>query len=139
DPNACVHCGRCTSVCPILAERPKGALPAVFAAWNQNDEVRRDSTSGGVFTLLAEYVLESGGVVYGAAFDDRMHLRHVACFLKEELSRLRGAKYDQSDPNGIYREIKRSLELPPVLFSGTPSQVYRLYPCLRCRPANLLT
>lgn len=139
DPNVCVHCGRCTSVCPILAERPKGALPAVFAAWNQNDEVRKDSTSGGVFTLLAEYVLESGGVVYGAAFDDRMHLRHVACFRKEELWRLRGAKYVQSDLNGIFREIKRWLEVRPVLFSGTPCQVDGLYHYLGCRPDNLLT
>ena len=139
DPNVCVHCGRCTSVCPILAERPKGALPAVFAAWNQNDEVRKDSTSGGVFTLLAEYVLESGGVVYGAAFDDRMHLRHVACFRKEELWRLRGAKYVQSDLNGIFREIKRWLEVRPVLFSGTPCQVDGLYHYLGRRPDNLLT
>ena len=77
-------------------------MPAVFAAWNRNDEIRRDSTSGGVFTLLAEYILESGGVVFGAAFDGSQHLRHTACFRKEELWRLRGAKYVQSDLEGVF-------------------------------------
>lgn len=64
--DACIHCGRCTNVCPPLHPRPQGPLPAVYAAWNRDDAVRKDSTSGGVFTALAEYVLEDGGVVYGA-------------------------------------------------------------------------
>ena len=139
DGEACVRCGRCTSVCPILTERPRGAMPAVFAAWNKNDDIRRDSTSGGIFTLLAEHVLEQGGVVYGAAFDSRMHLRHIACFRKEELWRLRGAKYVQSDLNGIFREIRKWLEQRPVLFSGTPCQVDGLYRYLGGRPENLTT
>ena len=139
DGEACVRCGRCTAVCPILAERPKASMPAVFAAWNQNDEIRRDSTSGGIFTLLAEHVLEQGGVVYGAAFDSNMHLRHTACFRREELRQLRGAKYVQSDLNGIFREIRKWLEQRPVLFSGTPCQVDGLYRYLGCRPENLTT
>ena len=139
DPDACVRCGRCTAVCPILAERPQSSLPAVFAAWNKNDDIRKDSTSGGIFTLLAEYVLEQGGVVYGAAFDSRMHLRHIACFRREELWRLRGSKYVQSDLNGIFREIKKWLEQRPVLFSGTPCQVDGLYYYLGGRPENLTT
>ena len=52
DGAACVRCGHCTAVCPVLRERPQSSMPAVFAAWNRNDEIRRDSTSGGVFTLL---------------------------------------------------------------------------------------
>ena len=59
DGAACVRCGHCTAVCPVLRERPQSSMPAVFAAWNRNDEIRRDSTSGGVFTLLAEYILEN--------------------------------------------------------------------------------
>ena len=107
DGAACVRCGHCTAVCPVLRERPQSSMPAVFAAWNRNDEIRRDSTSGGVFTLLAEYILESGGVVFGAAFDGSQHLRHTACFRKEELWRLRGAKYVQSDLEGVFREVRR--------------------------------
>ena len=76
DSGACIRCGRCTAVCPILRRRPAASMPAVFAAWNKNDDIRKDSTSGGVFTLLAEYILESGGVVFGAAFD--LSLIHIS-------------------------------------------------------------
>ncbi|MDD3346609.1 polysaccharide pyruvyl transferase family protein [Oscillibacter sp.] len=135
----CVHCGRCTAVCPLLHEREKGPLPAVYAAWHKDDGIRKDSTSGGAFTALAEYVLEGGGVVYGAAFDAKQHLRHVACFRKEELWRLRGAKYVQSDLGDTFREIRAALENRPVLFTGTPCQVDGLYRYLGSRPENLTT
>lgn len=136
---ACVHCGHCTAICPALNQRESGPMPAVFAAWNRDDSIRKDSTSGGVFSVLAEYILESGGVVFGAAMDGRQHLRHIACFRKEDLWRLRGAKYVQSDLGDCYREVKRWLESRPVLFSGTPCQVDGLYRYLGGRPENLTT
>ena len=139
DGEACVRCGHCTAVCPLLHEREKKPLPAAFAAWNRDDAVRRDSTSGGAFTALADYVLEDGGIVYGAALDGRQHLRHVACFRKEDLWRLRGAKYVQSDLGETFREIRKALETRPVLFSGTPCQVDGLYRYLGRRPENLIT
>ena len=139
DSGACIRCGRCTAVCPILRRRPAASMPAVFAAWNKNDDIRKDSTSGGVFTLLAEYILESGGVVFGAAFDSRQHLRHTACFRKEDLWRMRGAKYVQSDLGTVFREVRRWLDQRPVLFSGTPCQVDGLYRYLGGRPENLTT
>ena len=139
DPEKCVRCGHCTAICPILHTREQKALPAAFAAWNRDDKVRKDSTSGGVFTALAEYVLESGGVVYGAAMDGKQHLRHIACFRKEALWRLRGAKYVQSDLGDIYREVKKKLRSRLVLFSGTPFQVDGLYRYLGSRPENLIT
>ena len=140
DPDACVRCGHCAAICPILHEREPKPLPAAFAAWNRDEAVRRDSTSGGVFTALADYVLESGGVVYGAAMDGKQHLRHVACFRKEDLWRLRGAKYVQSDLGETFREIKTALAAQrAVLFSGTPCQVDGLYRYLGCRPEKLIT
>ena len=139
DSAKCVHCGRCTAVCPILHPREQRPLPAAFAAWNRDEAVRRDSTSGGVFTALAEFVLEGGGVVFGAALDGRQHLRHTVCFRKEELWRLRGAKYVQSDLDGIFRMVRECLESRPVLFSGTPCQVDGLYRFLGDRPENLTT
>ena len=102
-------------------------------------QVRKDSTSGGAFTAIAEYVLEGGGVVYGAAMDGHQHLRHIPCFRKEDLWRLRGAKYVQSDLDGVFREIREVLKTRPVLFSGTPCQVDGLYRFLGCRPENLTT
>lgn len=139
DGEKCVRCGRCTSICPLLHERPAKPLPAAFAAWNRDDAIRRDSTSGGVFTALADHVLESGGIAFGAAMDGKQHLRHVACFRKEDLWRLRGAKYVQSDLGETFREVKKALETRPVLFSGTPCQVDGLYRYLGCRPENLVT
>ena len=139
DPEKCVRCGHCTAVCPLLRQREQSPLPAAFAAWNRDDQIRKDSTSGGVFTALAEYVLEGGGVVFGAALDGKQHLRHVACFRKEDLWRLRGAKYVQSDLGDAFREIKLILKTRPVLFSGTPCQVDGLYRYLGCRPENLTT
>lgn len=137
--DTCIHCGRCTAVCPPLHPRPQGPLPAVYAAWNRDDAVRKDSTSGGVFTALAEYVLEDGGVVYGAAMDGHQHLSHIAVFRKEDLWRLRGSKYVQSDLGNTFREIREVLKNRPVLFTGTPCQVDGLYRFLGQRPENLLT
>ena len=139
DLEKCVHCGHCTAICPILREREPHPLPAAYAAWNRDEGVRKDSTSGGAFTALADYVLEGGGIVFGAAFDGRQHLRHVACFRKEDLWRLRGAKYVQSDLGETFREVRTALESRTVLFSGTPCQVDGLYRYLGCRPENLIT
>ncbi len=139
DLNRCVRCGRCTAVCPILHPLEPRPLPAAFAVWNRDDAIRRDSTSGGAFTALAEFVLEGGGVVFGAAFDSRQHLGHTACFRKEELWRLRGAKYVQSDLGDTFRTVKECLESRHVLFSGTPCQVDGLYRYLGGRPENLTT
>ena len=139
DLDKCVRCGRCTAVCPALHPQEQKPPPAAFAAWNRSDAIRRDSTSGGVFTALAEYVLEGGGVVFGAAFDGQQHLRHTVCFRKEELWRMRGAKYVQSDLEGTFRMVKEYLENRQVLFSGTPCQVDGLYRYLGGRPENLTT
>lgn len=139
DSERCARCGRCTSVCPALHPREKPALPAAFAAWNRQEAVRRDSTAGGVFTALAEFVLENGGVVFGAAFDGKQHLRHEVCFDKKTLWRLRGTKYVQSDLSGVFRMVREYLAVRQVLFSGTPCQVDGLYRFLGGRPENLTT
>lgn len=139
DAASCVRCGHCTSICPALKKRETGPMPAVYAAWNKDDVIRKDSTSGGIFSLLAEDTLQSGGVVFGAAFDPNMHLRHTACFKEEHLRYLRGAKYVQSDLGETYREIRELIKVRPVLFSGTPCQVDGLYQFLGERPENLTT
>ena len=140
DREKCIQCGRCSAACPILHPRtPDGVLPAAYAAWVKDDAVRLASTSGGVFTALAEDTLRSGGVVFGAAFDDALHLRHTAAFRAEDLAKFRGAKYVQSDLGSTFREIREVLKTRPVLFSGTPCQVDGLYRFLGSRPENLTT
>jgi coenzyme F420-reducing hydrogenase beta subunit len=139
DGAKCVRCGHCTAICPILHPREAAPLPAVYAAWNKDDTIRKDSTSGGMFSVLAEDTLDMGGVVFGAVLDNKMHLRHTACFKKEDLRHLRGAKYVQSDLGETFREIRELLKVRPVLFSGTPCQVDGLYRFLGSRPENLTT
>lgn len=138
--DACIQCGHCTHICPVLRQREAHPEPAVFAAWNPDNAVRQDSTCGGVFSLLADYVLEGGGVVFGAGMDAQLRVRHEAVKRKEDLPRIRGAKPVQSDVTGIYQQVRRELDRGrPVLFSGTPCQVDGLYHYLGEHPEKLLT
>ena len=126
DGNTCVNCGRCEKACPILSgvKTGVGGLPKAYAAWNTNEEVRRVSSSGGIFTAIAEWVLEKGGVVFGAALDGARAVRHIAVETKEDLALLRGSKYLQSTIGDAYcraREYLLSGRL--VLFSGTSCQI----------------
>ena len=103
--DACIQCGHCTHICPVLRQREAHPEPAVFAAWNPDNAVRQNSTCGGVFSLLADYVLEGGGVVFGAGMDAQLRVRHEAVKRKEDLPRIRGAKPVQSDVTGIYQQV----------------------------------
>ncbi|MBQ0037247.1 MAG: Coenzyme F420 hydrogenase/dehydrogenase, beta subunit C-terminal domain [Clostridiales bacterium] len=138
--DACVQCGHCTHICPVLKRREERPEPAAFAVWNPDDEVRLASSAGGVFTPLAEYVLETGGVVFGAATDDHLHVAHIAVMDKDELSRLRGAKLVQSELGDSYAKVRLYLDQGRmVLFSGTPCQVDGLYRFLGEYPEKLVT
>ena len=136
----CVSCGHCAHVCPVLKQREVRGQPAVFAVWNEDAEVRAHSTAGGVFTALAEFALESGGVVFGAALDEKLQVRHMAMKNKEDLRLLRGAKPIQSELGETYQQAQMYLDQGRfVLFSGTPCQVDGLYRFLGEHPENLLT
>jgi coenzyme F420-reducing hydrogenase beta subunit len=138
--DACIQCGLCSYICPVLKQRERRSAPAVFAAWNPDEKTRRASTAGGVFALLADYVLEGGGVVFGAALDEELRVRHVAVTSPAELPSLLGSKPIQSDMGDSYQRVKRYLEQGRrVLFSGTPCQVDGLYRFLGEYPENLLT
>lgn len=135
----CIWCHHCESVCPVVsfpAARSKEA--ECHAVW-ADDAVRAASSSGGVFTLLAEQVIAEGGAVWGAAMTDALHVRHVCAQTKEELAALRGAKYVQSDTKDAYRSAAQQVESGrKVLFSGTPCQVAGLRNFLGDEPENLL-
>ena len=75
-----------------------------------NDEIRMKSSSGGMFTLLAEYVLDKGGYVCGAAYDKDWSVHHIIINKKEDLDKIRGSKYLQSSMDTCYREIKELLK-----------------------------
>lgn len=140
DRELCVDCGLCEKVCPIINQSENKKPIKVFAAKNKNEEVRRKSSSGGVFTLLAEYVLNNGGVVFGAKFDDDWNVVHSWTDTKEGIAAFRGSKYVQSTIGSTYREAKDFLtQGRKVLFSGTPCQIAGLKKYLHKEYDNLLT
>ncbi len=126
DADKCADCGLCVETCPINIPASVGSrAPQAFAAWNRNAEIRENSSSGGLFTLLAEKILKDGGVVFGAAFAEDYHsVHHIKVETSEELYRLRGSKYLQSIIGNSYIEAQKCLDDgKPVLFTGTPCQI----------------
>lgn len=115
----CVDCGRCEEVCP--AKNPMDTLDGQAYAVRCNDSLLlQKSSSGGAFSLLAEQVLQAGGLVCGAAFDDQFQVCHL---LSDDIAPMRKSKYVQSDLTGIYDAISKALDSgKQVLFTGTPCQ-----------------
>ena len=124
DENTCVDCGLCERVCPIINQR-KSRLPLhVYAAVSANERVRLQSSSGGIFTQLAVKVLDEGGVVFGACFDENWEVNHDYTENIESLGGFRGSKYVQSRMENNYRKADFFLRQGrKVLFSGTPCHI----------------
>ena len=138
--DGCVQCGHCAHVCPVQKQREHRTAPQVFAVWSRDESVRQASTCGGAFSALAEYVLEGGGVVFGAALDENLRVVHTAVKNVHDLSRLRGMKPVQSDTGDAAQQVRLYLDQArQVLFSGTPGQVDGLYRYLGEHPERLLT
>jgi len=125
DQEICVRCGVCETVCPIYTYAPpQSGTSTAYAAINLSDGVRDKSSSGGIFSLLATYILNKQGIIFGAVLDDNLEVKHISVSSHEELYKLQGSKYVQSDIRGIYKQVKAYLKQGKyVLFSGTPCQV----------------
>lgn len=136
----CINCGLCEKVCPILNKNKIENKPKAFAVKNRNEEIREQSSSGGMFTLLAESVIKDGGVVFGAEFDESWKLKHTCAENIEDLQKFRGSKYLQSTIGDTYKNVKELLtEGRKVLFTGTPCQIEGLKSYLEKEYENLLT
>lgn len=122
---ACVRCGRCEAVCPLKTEATPPRENLFFGA--RSERLRPGSSSGGMFMVLAEYVLRQGGAVFGAAFGEHMEVVHREAQKPAELEDLRRTKYVQSRLDGVYARIRSLLgEGRWVLFCGTPCQAHAL-------------
>lgn len=125
DKTQCIDCGLCIKACPVINRYGSAAITAkVYAAINCDGQVRAESSSGGVFSLLAQVVLERNGVVFGARYNNNFKVVHCSIERLEDLHLLRGSKYAQSDMGESLSDVKRLLAAGrEVLFSGTPCQV----------------
>lgn len=137
----CIDCHLCEKICPIHKPIPTSRKPLdVRAAINENETIRLQSSSGGIFSLLADYILDSGGVVVGAAYTEDWNVEHIIVSSKTELKRLRGSKYVQSQTKNIYKQVSNNLlEGKLVLFSGTPCQISGIKSFLKKEYDNLIT
>ena len=141
DKEICVLCEKCVSSCPVC--NPifnNNNHPECYAAMAQDEELRMKSSSGGMFSLFAEEIFKRGGVVSGAAYDDNFLVEHIIIDKIEDLNKLRGSKYLQSDTKKVYRDIKNKLNAGQfALFCGCPCQVGALNTFLGKDYPNLLT
>ena len=141
DAGLCVNCGRCERVCVFgKVHEGENGEPKVYAGVVSDRETLMKSSSGGVFSALAEAVLQDGGVVFGAAWNDDFSLSHTAAHDLAELEKLRGSKYVQSSVGTTFREAKKLLDAGTVVcYSGTPCQISGLKSYLGKDYDNLLT
>lgn len=139
DADVCVDCGICEKVCPFVSAYDKRKPIQTIAAMNKDEDVRMQSSSGGVFSVLAESVLNEGGVVFGARFDENWQVTLDSTETVEGLAAFRGSKYVQARTGDTYRQCEAYLKSGrKVLYAGTPCQVAGLKHFLRKEYDNLL-
>lgn len=139
DRNRCVECGKCVRTCPITNKQKKNPVVASYIAINNNKNQREVSASGGLFSVIAHYVLERNGVVFGAAYDEKLRVKHIAIEHEADLEKLRMSKYVQSDLGDTFKQVDKYLKADRiVLFSGTPCQVAGLRAYINREDANLI-
>ena len=127
DQDKCVGCGLCRKVCHYQADKELRTPIKAYAAAGKKEEFLKKAASGGMFSLVADKILEEGGVVFGVAMEyhnNTLIPKHIAVESKEELFKLQGSKYVQSFIGNTYAEAKKYLaDGRKVLFSGTPCQI----------------
>ncbi len=132
DTALCIDCGLCNKVCPVVNQEKNRQPIEAYAAKNPDEEIRRQSSSGGIFTMLAERTIDNGGVVFGAAFNKNWEVEHQYSETKEGLTAFRGSKYVQSKIGEMFKQAEMFLKQGrEVLFSGTPCQIAALRLFLR--------
>ncbi|MEG2158191.1 MAG: Coenzyme F420 hydrogenase/dehydrogenase, beta subunit C-terminal domain [Bacteroidaceae bacterium] len=135
----CTNCGLCSKVCPVEKTTTNKVLKTVATRYNDNSTLCY-SASGGMFLAAAEYTISQGGYVAGCVFDEYFNAIHILSNDRNDIRRMQGSKYVQSNIGNVYIEIRRILKQGElVLFSGTPCQVDGLQNFLRKDYDNLYT
>lgn len=138
--NTCIDCKLCEHVCPCINQNESKQPLLINATFNKNEKERIESSSGGLFSVFARYILDEGGVIFGARFDEQWNVIHDYAEDLKGLSTFRGSKYVQSNIGDTYKKAQSFLKSGrKVLFSGTPCQIAGLNKFLRKQYDNLLT
>ena len=138
--NECINCERCVKTCPANIHIEGHVPDQAYAAWSLSISDRNSSTSGGAASVFSQYILDNGGIVYGAAVCNGNEVNHIRVSDKNELYKLKGSKYVQSNINDCYKRTKEDLKTgKSVLFTGTPCQIAGLRKFLFKEYANLIT
>lgn len=138
NPDICIGCGKCESVCPVLAPAEPSTPLAAYAV--RFEEFVDGSSSGGVFPALAKAVIDEGGVVFGAVMEPDLTVGHTEAETMDEVQRMRGSKYVQSDLYSVFLDVKEYIKSGrKVLFTGTPCQVAGLHKYLGGKSDRLVT
>lgn len=141
DMDKCVDCGLCERVCPILDATSKKETLQILASYNPDEDDRVLSSSGGIFVALAKTIIQEGGVVFGAVFDENWEVCHTWTDSIEGIYLMMGSKYLQSRIGDCYKEVASFLkEGRMVMFVGSPCQIMGLRTFLKNKVyPNLLT
>lgn len=139
DEKKCINCGLCKKVCPVLNSKKNSSINECYCGYARDEKIVMNSSSGGLFYLLADNVLQDNGVVIGAAFIKSNTLNHIIVEEKKDLRKLMGSKYLQSNMNDIFNYVKKTVNKRKVLFAGTPCQVAGLKSFLKKEYDNLIT
>lgn len=136
----CIDCGLCTKVCPIVNTNEEKEPLEIYASQNKNKEIRLKSSSGGIFPIIASYIIENGGVVFGAKWNKDLELVHDYTEKLEDITLFCGSKYVQSVIGNCYQLAEKFLKSGRlVLFTGVPCQIAGLKKFLRHDYENLYT
>lgn len=144
DYKKCINCDLCTRTCPVIHVKVDTNIGKknidVYACWSLDEELRYHSTSGGVFSELSKKVMEEGGFIVGAAYDNDCNVEHIIGKNDFDLSKIRQSKYTQSKIGKIFIQIKELLNKgEKVLFCGAPCQILGLKKFLNKEYENLIS
>lgn len=139
DSSACIDCALCQKNCPAVNPVEQRYPLTAYAAWSKDEVDYRSSTSGGAAAVLSRHVLSQGGVVYGCAMLPNIDVRHIRIDNVDDLYKLKGSKYVQSNVTDIYPQLRMDVrEGRLTLFTGTPCQVAAVKNMFKTQPENLI-
>lgn len=138
----CIECGKCKAVCPVRSKknsRTKSESTVVYAGYCKKEAIRNTSSSGGIYPMVAEWIVAERGIVFGACYEDNMVV-HASAVNKEGIEKFKGSKYVQSNIKRTYREAEEALKQgKKVLFTALPCQIEGLKSYLGKEYENLYT